>query len=164
MESKTMTKKVKFKSSFPGEDLLNPKFYQSGFLFTKSLLDALSSAIVIHLNNKAPGGGTKIIDVACGTKPYYPLFENFANEYIGIDINDSYYADQKADATDLPFPDCSFDVALSTQALEHIKNYQAAVDEMHRVLKIDGIVFLSTHGTMEIHGAPMIIGGLRNMV
>ena len=144
--------KVKFRSTFPGEDLLNPKFYQSGFLFTKSLLDALSSAIKIHLPSR--GGGVKIIDIACGSKPYYPLFENIADEYIGIDINDSDYADKKADAADLPYPDSSFDVALSTQALEHIKDYQAAVDEMYRVLKSDGIAFLSTHGVMEIHGAP----------
>ena len=144
--------KVKFKSSFPGEDLLNPKFFQSGYLFTKSLLDALSSVVSNHLTRREEG--LRIIDIACGTKPYYPIFKNFSSEYIGIDVNDSDYADQKADATDLPFPDCSFDVALSTQALEHIISYQSAVDEMHRVLKNGGIAFLSTHGVMEIHGAP----------
>ena len=147
-------KDVKFKSSFPGEDLLMPKFYQSGFLFSKSLLDALSSAINIYLNNNGSTGGLRIVDIACGTKPYYPLFQNITSEYIGIDINDSDYADKKADAADLPFPDFSFDVALSTQALEHIKDYQLAVNEMHRVLKSDGIAFLSTHGVMEIHGEP----------
>jgi SAM-dependent methyltransferase len=147
--------KVKYRSSFPGEDLLNPKLYQSGFLFTKSLLNALSSAVKTNLNNKSSvGGGVKIIDIACGSKPYYPLFQNIASEYIGIDINDSIYADKKADAAELPFPDRSFDVALSTQALEHIREYQSAVDEMHRVLKNDGIAFLSTHGVMEVHGAP----------
>ena len=54
--------KVKFRSTFPGEDLLNPKFYQSGFLFTKSLLDALSSAIKTYLNIRdsvCMGGGGK---------------------------------------------------------------------------------------------------------
>lgn len=154
--------KVKYKSSFPSEDLLNPKFYQSGFLFTKSLLVALSSAIKNNLIKKE--NGLRIIDIACGTKPYYPLFKDYVSEYIGIDIEDSEYADEKADAANLIFPDCSFDVAVSTQALEHIREYQASVDEIHRVLKDDGVVlFCPLMVLWKFTVLLMIIGALLNM-
>jgi SAM-dependent methyltransferase len=139
-----------FKSQYPGENLLDPKIYHSGYLFTRSLLDALQSAI----NTNLTGSNYRIIDVACGTKPYYPLFMDIASEYTGLDINNSEYVDIIASAEDIPSDDNYDDIAVSTQALEHIKNYQAAIDEIHRVLKVNGHCFLSTHGVMEIHGAP----------
>ena len=47
-----------------------------------------------------------------------------------------------ADATDLPFPDNSFDAAISTQVLEYIPDVDAALAEVHRVLRPAGRVVI----------------------
>lgn len=132
---------------------LRLKLYDLWFLSVNKKIDVLTLAIDRYLNDKK---SLKIVDIACGTKPYYPLFKKKAKEYIGIDIDikKSEFVDIIGSAEKLPFVDNYFDVALSTQALEHIRDYQAAVDEMYRVLKPEGIAFLSTHGVSEIHGAP----------
>jgi arsenite methyltransferase len=44
----------------------------------------------------------------------------------------------KADAAALPFPDGTFDVAVSTQVYEYIADLQAAFAELHRVLRPGG--------------------------
>ena len=45
-----------------------------------------------------------------------------------------------ADATDLPFPDNSFDAVISTQVLEYLPDVDAALAEVHRVLRPAGRV------------------------
>jgi arsenite methyltransferase len=44
----------------------------------------------------------------------------------------------KADATQLPFPDRTFDAAISTQVLEYVGDVDAALAEIHRVLRPGG--------------------------
>ncbi|HEX4592623.1 MAG TPA: methyltransferase domain-containing protein [Bryobacteraceae bacterium] len=43
-----------------------------------------------------------------------------------------------ASATELPYPDASFDVAVSTQVYEYVSDIPAALAELHRVLRPDG--------------------------
>ena len=49
----------------------------------------------------------------------------------------------KADVTDLPFEDHSFDVIVSNQVLEHIPNDRKCLEEFQRVLAPDGRAFLT---------------------
>jgi len=44
----------------------------------------------------------------------------------------------------LPFPDRSFDVIISNHVIEHLDNPKEHVDEIARVLKEDGLVYLAT--------------------
>jgi arsenite methyltransferase len=44
----------------------------------------------------------------------------------------------KADAVTLPFPDGTFDVAVSTQVYEYVADLKAALAELHRVLRPGG--------------------------
>lgn len=44
----------------------------------------------------------------------------------------------------LPFPDCSFDVVFSHALFEHLAEPSAALHEIHRVLRPDGLVALSS--------------------
>lgn len=48
----------------------------------------------------------------------------------------------RADATNLPFEDASFNAAISTQVLEYVPDVDAALAEMHRVLQADGRVVI----------------------
>jgi len=45
-------------------------------------------------------------------------------------------------ATQLPFPDGSFDVVVTTQVLEYVPDVDAALGEFHRVLRVGGRVAL----------------------
>ena len=48
----------------------------------------------------------------------------------------------QADATKLPFPDHSFDAAISTQVLEYVHNVDEALAEIHRVVRPAGRVVI----------------------
>jgi len=58
-------------------------------------------------------------------------------DYVSTDLNRSR-AMIKADITDLPFPDDSFDVILCSHVLEHVVDDRAAMRELYRVLKPGG--------------------------
>ncbi|MGB9743310.1 MAG: class I SAM-dependent methyltransferase [Minisyncoccales bacterium] len=135
----------------PKESLVKPRLWDMYFLSVNKKIEVLTNAIKFYLGDKKD---LKIIDIGCGAKPYFPLFEKFALEYIGIDVKKTEFVDVVASAEDIPFSDNYFDVALSTQVLEHVKDYQEAINEMFRILKPNGIVFLATHGVWEIHGSP----------
>ena len=60
----------------------------------------------------------------------------------------------------LPFPDAHFDLVLSNQVFEHVERLEAAVDELHRVLKPDGrllALFPTREVLREAHcGVPLL--------
>jgi SAM-dependent methyltransferase len=47
--------------------------------------------------------------------------------------------------TQLPFPDFTFDAVVSNAVFEHLPNVRAAVDEVTRVLKRDGVCHIGIH-------------------
>ena len=49
---------------------------------------------------------------------------------------------RQADATAVPFPDRAFDAAISTQVLEYVRDVDAALAEIHRVLRPGGRVVI----------------------
>lgn len=58
-------------------------------------------------------------------------------EYVSTDLERAR-ADVKADITDLPFPDESFDVVLCSHVLEHVPDDGKAMRELYRVLRPGG--------------------------
>lgn len=100
-----------------------------------------------------------ILDFGCGEKPYYPLFQEKAKEYIGLDIQDSPEKSHNMNVViqqgdRLPFSDEYFDAILSTQVLEHVEDLYFYVSELKRVLKKDGRIFLSTPFSWDYHPHP----------
>lgn len=101
--------------------------------------------------------GDSVLEVGCGLGLYLSrLSRHYSVSGTGIDISEKSieYATenygnkhllfQKADATDLPFPDFSFDFLISFDALEHISDQKMAVKEMCRVLKRGGKMLIYT--------------------
>jgi SAM-dependent methyltransferase len=58
-------------------------------------------------------------------------------DYVSTDLARAR-ADVKADITDLPFPDDSFDVILCSHVLEHVLDDRKAMRELYRVLRPGG--------------------------
>ncbi len=87
----------------------------------------------------------RLLVVGCGSgKEAAVLAETLGAQTIGIDLVEQFDPDAAAivdlrhgDATNLDFPDHSFDLVYCYHALEHIPDYFAALWEMRRVL-VDG--------------------------
>jgi SAM-dependent methyltransferase len=79
----------------------------------------------------------KVLHIA-PEQSFYKRFKKQKNlDYITADLN-SPLADIKADITDLPFEEATFDVAFCNHVLEHVEDDQKAMQELYRVLKIGG--------------------------
>jgi SAM-dependent methyltransferase len=61
--------------------------------------------------------------------------------YVSADI-DPRRADVQADITAMTFPDESFDVVICSHVLEHVDDDRAAMRELRRVLKPDGVAIV----------------------
>ena len=46
-------------------------------------------------------------------------------------------------AENLPFSNSQFDVVISVNALDHVENFEAAISEIHRIVKREGKIFAS---------------------
>lgn len=88
-----------------------------------------------------------------------PLIEKFPppREYIGVDIEPGEYVDIVLPAENLldNFAPESFDAVISTELLEHVKDWRLVVNNMKKVLKKGGHIFITTrsHG-FPCHGYP----------
>lgn len=60
---------------------------------------------------------------------------------------------QKADANAIPYPAAGFDVAVSTQVYEYVRDIPAALAELHRVLRPGGraAILDTDYGSLVIH-------------
>lgn len=127
---------------------LFPNILGYDYLHLNKLVSVLRNRINKHLEGKKK---LIILDIGCGTKPYYPLFKKYAKKYIGLDMVKEKTVDVIGSIDKIPFPDNSFDVCLCTQVLEHVPDPPKSIQEIYRVLKKDGLIFLSTHGIWEKH-------------
>lgn len=100
-----------------------------------------------------------ILDIGCGQIPYINSFSNKDKEiaaYYGLDLSEEslliakkYYKSNfplifiKHSAHNLPFPDNSVDVIISSEVLEHLDNPISHLQEINRVCKVGGYLSLS---------------------
>lgn len=57
---------------------------------------------------------------------------------------------QEADVQNLPFPNAEFDIIFANYMLYHVPSIPQAVQELHRVLKPNGILFAATNGSQHL--------------
>jgi len=100
----------------------------------------------------------RIADIGCGTGVQATLWANDGHEVFGLDINRELVKEAtiRADAQDLiihyclgsadslPWSSGSMDVCLVPELLEHVVNWQACLDEFARILRPNGVIYLST--------------------
>lgn len=98
-----------------------------------------------------------VLDVACGEGYGAAMLAENADRVVGVDISTdairharNRYGHQAnlefipASCDCLPFPDASFDLAISFETIEHIETQQAFIAEIARVLRPDGVLLLSS--------------------
>lgn len=97
--------------------------------------------------------GHSLVDMGCGDMPYKEMIEHSGARYQGADLGDQ--ADLHIDADGkVDLPEQSADAVLSVQVLEHVLDLDAYCDEIRRLMRPDGTLFLSTHGTWLYHPHP----------
>lgn len=95
----------------------------------------------------------KVLDYGSGGSPYRSLFPHA--DYRRADIGPSDDLDYALDLTGkIPEPAATFDLILSTQVVEHVKEPAGYFAECFRLLKPGGRLICTTHGTFEDHGCP----------
>jgi SAM-dependent methyltransferase len=82
------------------------------------------------------------------------LYEDRAVEQIGFDIYPSDLTQFVADAHQIPLADESVDGVIIQAVLEHVLEPPAAVAEIYRVLKPDGVVYAETPFMQQVHEGP----------
>lgn len=99
-----------------------------------------------------------VLDIGAGTSPYANLFNHCY--YLPLDI-EVYSNIQKqfvtklvATAQEIPIVDCSVDYILLFQVLEHVANPQVVLEELLRVLKPGGSLYLTVPQGMGLHHQP----------
>jgi len=98
--------------------------------------------------------GQKLLDVGCGTGHWCRFFSAQGYRVKGIDISTEMISVARqalpelsfevGDAGTLPFDDGSFDVTTSITALEFFPDPDAAVKEMARCSRSDGLMLIGT--------------------
>jgi ubiquinone/menaquinone biosynthesis C-methylase UbiE len=115
-----------------------------------------------HLNryyflvNQIELSGKKVLDIASGEGYGSNILARYAEKVIGVDISleaiehakNKYLLNNlefiQGDATDIPLPSQSIDVAVSFETIEHIENHNKMMEEIKRILKPAGILIISS--------------------
>ena len=94
--------------------------------------------------------GREVLEVGCGTGMILKEIAPFARRAVGVDISHGMLEQARArgldvvegNATELPFPDASFDVVYSFKVLAHVEQIHRAMSEVSRVLRPGGVAAL----------------------
>jgi SAM-dependent methyltransferase len=95
----------------------------------------------------------RVLVVGCGdgSAGYGALADVEGARWLETDVSLAGRAAVVCDASDLPFPDGQFDLVICIAVLEHVLEPQRCVDEIHRVLADDGVVYATTPFMQQVH-------------
>jgi ubiquinone/menaquinone biosynthesis C-methylase UbiE len=128
-----------------------------------------------HLGDVA---GLRILEVACGRGGFVRQLAKVGARVAGCDFSSAalHAASTKllvpgapplaalvqGDAQSLPFADNSFDVVVSCETIEHLPHVQSALNDMHRVTRPGGKLFLTTPNYFNFMGLYEIYARFRH--
>jgi ubiquinone/menaquinone biosynthesis C-methylase UbiE len=105
--------------------------------------------------------GREVLEVGCGTGLLLRRFTEIATRAVGVDLSPGMLAHARARGLDvregsamkLPFPDASFDVALSFKTLPHVPDLRRALSEMARVVRPGGVLIAELYNPRSVRHA-----------
>jgi ubiquinone/menaquinone biosynthesis C-methylase UbiE len=116
--------------------------------------------------------GRDVLDVGCGIATDGVRFARAGARYVGIDASPAAVELARrrlelegldgtvvaGSATELPFPDSSFDLVWSHGVIHHFEGTETAVDEFHRVLRPGGVALVMLYYKRSFNYAVTIMG------
>ena len=122
--------------------------YKNGFLDSIPIKEATFIYRLLKDNNIRYG--SSILDLACGCGRYSIIFDNY--EYYGVDFSKEGISKAKkvhpnkkfinCCADNIPFKSELFDFILCIGSLEHFPSMGNALNEVYRLLKPSGIIYI----------------------
>jgi 2-polyprenyl-3-methyl-5-hydroxy-6-metoxy-1,4-benzoquinol methylase len=93
-----------------------------------------------------------VLDVGCATGTLLAFLRNRGWDVKGVEISPAaeYACNiRQLDVRDIPleetsFPQCSFDIVLASHLIEHLNDPFNFLEEVHRILKDNGLIFITT--------------------
>ncbi len=128
----------------------NPPLWDHQRVPLRALRSSVQSLVDQELR---PGPGTTVVDLGCGDRPYEDLFVSRGAKYLGCDLGEGDFI-QITPGRPVPLATGSADIVVSFQVLEHVEDLDWYLSEAKRLLKPDGVLLLSTHGTWLFHPHP----------
>jgi ubiquinone/menaquinone biosynthesis C-methylase UbiE len=98
----------------------------------------------------------KVLDIASGEGYGSNILANYAEKVIGVDISSEAIAHAQkvynrnnleyiqGNATKIPLTDKSIDVVVSFETIEHLEEQERMMEEICRVMKLEGILIISS--------------------
>lgn len=126
---------------------LHPRMIDTDWLLLRALRPAIE-----RLAGRVAAPGRTAIDFGCGSQPYRAVFEKRGTVYIGADFAGGDIPIDRNGRVGVA--DASADLVLSFQVLEHVRDLGRYFAEAQRVLRDDGWLLLSTHGSWFYHPHP----------
>lgn len=149
--SETLSSAVQFEKDDAENGLKNwfkrwPRFYET---VTHIITPVLFSGLTMKrfLARFPAGNGLHILNVGAGPFRLHP-------DEIGIDLYPFKAVDILADATHLPFANSTFDIVGSEQVLEHVPDPRRMIDELIRITKPGGLIYLGIPYMYPYHPSP----------
>lgn len=111
-----------------------------------------------YYNRHIDFSGKKALDVGCSAGRKTAYYSTVSMEVVGIDVNKLFIKNARdfvkdrrfkrvdflvADAAHLPFKRNSFDIVMSNDTLEHVKDCSGTVFEMERVVNLGGHICIN---------------------
>ena len=131
-----------------GRRRLNPRIVDTDWLVLRRLRRAVST-----FSAEVARPGDVVVDFGSGEQPYGDIFTGQGCRYLAADFGHGGDLGIDADGR-LSAADASADGVGSFQVLEHVRDLRTYFTEARRVLKADGWMILSTHGTWLYHPHP----------
>jgi ubiquinone/menaquinone biosynthesis C-methylase UbiE len=137
---------------------------QNNQLLQGALLDGYTVRVGQHLKDwvrqqvvgASAGQKIDVLKIGGGTGAFFDSLKGLVGSYINVEpgqvdlsekdlerLTHADYATIKCSAEDIPLPDGSVDVVVSIASLDHIPDYQKALREVARLLRIDGVFILT---------------------
>jgi SAM-dependent methyltransferase len=127
---------------------LHPRIWDTDWLMLRGMAHVIHRIVVERVDPEH-----RVLDFGCGDAPYRALITARGASYHGADFDPGSELVIAADGS-LTAQTASFDCVLSIQVLEHVRDLQTYFAEIARVLKPNGELILSTHGTWLYHPHP----------
>lgn len=137
-----------YAATFENRRRVHPRLWDADYCLLRGLARAVGRFAVAHARP-----GMTVVDFGCGAKPYRLFFPADCH-YVGVDACANPLADSVIRPDEpVPLPAASVDLIVSTQVVYLIPEYSTYLAECRRLLKPEGRLFLTTHGTWTHHPA-----------
>ena len=137
------------------------EYYAEQSLSPESIqrFESIQNIVTRTLTERSLGSRTlDVADIGCNAGTQCIMWARDGHNVHGVDINDllldqaSVRANEAGldieyvlgSAEDLPWQDDSMDVCLAPELLEHVVDWRRCLDEFSRILKPNGVMYLST--------------------